>query len=72
MYGRALICHVNKFAHYAPLSFSLGVLLLDNLYFYMLASFMFKVTNNIAPEIICCICLRNCQIFMIIALNYIL
>ena len=42
-----LICHVNKFTHCAPLVLVLGLLILDDVYYYLLASFMFKVTNNI-------------------------
>ena len=36
-----LACHVNKFTHCVTLVFSLGLLLLDGFYFYLLASFMF-------------------------------
>jgi hypothetical protein len=38
--------------HCAPLAHSLGVLLLDDLFKYVLAIFMFKVKNNMAPCVI--------------------
>ena len=47
-----LLCHVGKYTHCAPLAYSLGLLLLDDLHSYSLACLMFKVTNNLTPEAI--------------------
>ena len=46
-----LICHVDILIHCAPLAYNLGLLLLDDLFFYSTACIMFKVANNLSPDV---------------------
>ena len=48
-----LICHVDILTHCAPLAYNLGLLLLDDLFFYSTACIMFKVANNLSPDVMC-------------------
>jgi hypothetical protein len=48
-----LICHASKLAHCAPLAYDLKLLLLDDLFLYSLACFMFKVNVCLFPNDIC-------------------
>ena len=54
--------------HCAPLAFDLGLLLLDDLYFYLRASLCLKLLIIFLLKLFV-VCLRNSQIFMIIALD---
>ena len=48
-----LICHDDILTHCAPLAYNLGLLLLDNLFFYSTACIMFKVANNLSSYVMC-------------------
>ena len=47
-----LLCHVCEYSHCASLAYNLGSLLLDDLHSYSLARLMFKVANNLTPDVI--------------------
>ena len=48
-----LIFHVDILTHCAPLAYNLGLLLLHDLLFYSTACIMFKVANNLSPDVMC-------------------
>ena len=54
-----LLCHVCKYSHCASLAYNLGSLSLDDLHSYSLARLMFKVTNNLTPDVISNMCVKS-------------